>query len=237
MSVRLRSLSNVATRSIAPGGRYSHLLLGPQADSFEARCLSQSPVITARYPILLLRNARRHPTHISALAILLHRRALSTETSVTSNSPGGVLPPGFNAKEAKKPLPIEKAGTLASKQTVLAEKPENVGQEVVPRKVPTTVNRVTAVEDSSLTAMAAEKAPETSPRDQASEPKKEEKKLTIMQKIKREVMHYWDGTKLLAAEVRISTKLALKMAAGYELSRREQRQVGLSMRASRRSRQ
>lgn len=58
-----------------------------------------------------------------------------------------------------------------------------------------------------------------------SEEKKETKKLTIMQKIKKEAQHYWDGTKLLATEVRISVKLAMKMAAGYELSRRESRQV------------
>lgn len=57
------------------------------------------------------------------------------------------------------------------------------------------------------------------------EEKKEQKKLTIGQKIKKEVQHYWDGTKLLATEVRISTRLVLKMAAGYELSRRESRQV------------
>lgn len=57
------------------------------------------------------------------------------------------------------------------------------------------------------------------------EAKKEQKKLTVGQKIKREVQHYWDGTKLLATEVRISTRLALKMAAGYELSRRENRQL------------
>lgn len=55
--------------------------------------------------------------------------------------------------------------------------------------------------------------------------KKEEKKMTIGQKIKHEIQHYWDGTKLLATEVRISVKLAMKMAAGYELSRRENRQV------------
>lgn len=54
---------------------------------------------------------------------------------------------------------------------------------------------------------------------------KEKKKLTLMQKVKKEVQHYWDGTKLLAAEVKISTKLALKMAAGYELTRRENRQL------------
>lgn len=62
----------------------------------------------------------------------------------------------------------------------------------------------------------------------ADEPKKEAKKLTVGQKIKKEVQHYWDGTKLLATEVRISSRLALKMAGGYELSRREHRQVGLA---------
>jgi LETM1 and EF-hand domain-containing protein 1 len=60
----------------------------------------------------------------------------------------------------------------------------------------------------------------------SEEPKKEAKKLTLGQKIKKEVQHYWDGTKLLATEVRISSRLALKMAGGYELTRREHRQVG-----------
>lgn len=58
-----------------------------------------------------------------------------------------------------------------------------------------------------------------------AEVKKEQPKLTLGQKIKRELHHYWDGTKLLATEVKISTRLALKMAAGYELSRRENRQL------------
>lgn len=61
--------------------------------------------------------------------------------------------------------------------------------------------------------------------DGKKEEKKETKKLTIGQKIKKEAQHYWDGTKLLATEVRISSRLALKMAAGYELSRREHRQL------------
>lgn len=55
--------------------------------------------------------------------------------------------------------------------------------------------------------------------------KEKEQKLTIGQKIKKELQHYWDGTKLLAAEVKISSRLALKMAAGYELTRRESRQL------------
>jgi len=49
--------------------------------------------------------------------------------------------------------------------------------------------------------------------------------LTMAQKIKKEARHYWDGTKLLATEVKISSRLALKMAAGYELTRRESRQL------------
>ena len=55
--------------------------------------------------------------------------------------------------------------------------------------------------------------------------KKSDKKLTLYQKIKKEIAHYWDGTKLLGKEIRISFRLALKMAAGYELSRRESRQL------------
>lgn len=59
----------------------------------------------------------------------------------------------------------------------------------------------------------------------SKEARKEDKKLTIAQKIKKEVQHYWDGTKLLATEVKISTRLAVRMAAGYELTRREHRQL------------
>ncbi|KAG5513540.1 hypothetical protein PMAC_000972 [Pneumocystis sp. 'macacae'] len=54
---------------------------------------------------------------------------------------------------------------------------------------------------------------------------KKDKKKTLWQKIKGEAQHYWDGTKLLGAETKISYKLALKMAAGHELTRREHRQL------------
>ncbi|VVT57230.1 uncharacterized protein SAPINGB_P005599 [Magnusiomyces paraingens] len=52
-----------------------------------------------------------------------------------------------------------------------------------------------------------------------------EKKLTIWEKVKHEAQHYWDGTKLLGYEIKVSTKLVAKMAAGYELTRREDRQL------------
>lgn len=47
----------------------------------------------------------------------------------------------------------------------------------------------------------------------------------VWAKVKHEAQHYWDGTKLLAYEVRVSTGLALKMAAGHQLTRRESRQL------------
>lgn len=52
-----------------------------------------------------------------------------------------------------------------------------------------------------------------------------EKKLTLWEKVKHEAQHYWDGTKLLGYEIKVSTKLVAKMAAGYELTRRENRQL------------
>ena len=43
--------------------------------------------------------------------------------------------------------------------------------------------------------------------------------------IKKEAHHYWVGTKLLAADVRISSRLMLKMANGKSLTRRERQQL------------
>ncbi|GMG19089.1 unnamed protein product [Ambrosiozyma monospora] len=50
-------------------------------------------------------------------------------------------------------------------------------------------------------------------------------KPTLKQKIKKEVEHYWNGTKLLGYEIKVSSKLLIKMLAGYELTRRENTQL------------
>ncbi|QPG75077.1 hypothetical protein FOA43_002417 [Brettanomyces nanus] len=50
-------------------------------------------------------------------------------------------------------------------------------------------------------------------------------KLTLGQKVSREVKHYWHGTKLLGYEIKLSTRLLIKMLSGYELSRRETKQL------------
>lgn len=80
--------------------------------------------------------------------------------------------------------------------------------------------------DASLDEFAVDKlAADKIEHAKSLEGKKAAATLTLWQKVKKEVQHYWDGTKLLATEVKISSKLALKMAGGYELSRRENRQL------------
>ena len=161
------------------------------------------------------------PFQTQALAILLPRRGYATETTTHGGDSGGP-PPGFNINEAKKALPKEQPEKLAQSNSpsVLKESDEQLGTY---KSAPTAVDKTQARENASLTELAAEKKEE----EKALASKKEEsKKLTIGQKIMKELHHYWDGTKLLATEVNISTRLALKMAAGYDLSRRENRQVG-----------
>lgn len=184
---------------------------------------------------VLLRGGRRAiyasralPSHLPAVAILVPRRALSTETS-TSPGGGGQPPPGFNLDQAKKPLPQEqkqattKTEESASKASTATDLRDQVS---IPRDTPSAHPPTKATEAQSLSELAAQKAAaEKADEKKLAKKKEEEKKLTLWQKVKKEVIHYWDGTKLLAAEVTISSRLALKMAAGYELTRRENRQV------------
>lgn len=145
------------------------------------------------------------PSTVSALAILIPQRGYATEQSTSnSSSSQSYPPPGFNAEQAKKPLPQDQAQSSQS-DTTPAKKSDVAPISKVPAQTPATKGAVTE--------------------DQKNAAKKDAKKLTLGQKVKKELQHYWDGTKLLATEVKISSRLALKMAGGYELSRREHRQV------------
>lgn len=199
------------------------------------RAASRVTPALLRGPPRALRRAPRAHREIPAIAILIPRRFESTDTA-TSGGGHNFPPPGFNAEQAKKPLPREQQQTASKDKSVSsakdessakdAEKPDSVKNVKVPRDGPTSTAKTTAAEERSLSELAAEKAAaDKADEKKVAEKKKEEKKLTIWQKVKKEVAHYWDGTKLLATEVRISSKLALKMAAGYELTRRENRQV------------
>ncbi|KAI9758679.1 MAG: Glycoside hydrolase, 38 vacuolar alpha mannosidase [Chaenotheca gracillima] len=161
---------------------------------------------------------------VPALAILVPRRDVSTETTPNSGGAPAGPPPGFNAQEAKKPLNQDKeAKNDASSMSKAAP---GLEETTATSTSATGVDKTRATQNQSLAEMAAEKATATKKEEQKLEAKKPDaKKLTLMQKVKKEVLHYWDGTKLLCTEVKISSRLALKMAAGYELSRREHRQL------------
>jgi LETM1 and EF-hand domain-containing protein 1 len=160
------------------------------------------------------------PKMIPAIAILIPRRAVSTETSTSASTGNNFPPPGFSIDQAKKSLP---------KDEQKAHDKGGLPDVSIPKDEPTASPKTKAHEARSMAELAAEKPTSESKDEKKALAKKEEKvKLTLWQKIKKEAAHYRDGTKLLVAEVRISSKLALKMAAGYELTRREQRQVCIS---------
>lgn len=58
---------------------------------------------------------------------------------------------------------------------------------------------------------------------------KKEKKPPLWDRIKHELNHYVNGTKLLGYEIKVSTKLLIKFIQGYELSRREKNQLKRTM--------
>lgn len=134
-------------------------------------------------------------------------RYIGTEHHRSDTSSGP--PPGFNAEQAKKPLANESGSST---------------------KADAKANAATAA-DAGLTKDEAKmeeliaRSEEHAQQKEVLKKEKEEKKLTLWQKVKKEAHHYWDGTKLLGAEIKISWRLALRMAAGYELTRREHRQL------------
>ncbi|KAI0474754.1 mitochondrial distribution and morphology protein 38 [Xylaria cf. heliscus] len=163
------------------------------------------------------RHARNLPLDLPTRALLIPLRSISTERHSVGGYGGP--PPGFNAEQAKKPLPKEESSATTKKAS--EQKPaesENAADAAAAQRTQPSITGPSA-ETKSLTDLAAKKDLDVEKEE------KQPKKLTISQRIKHEVQHYWDGTKLLATEIKISSRLALKMAAGYELTRRENRQL------------
>ncbi|CAI5757661.1 unnamed protein product [Candida verbasci] len=91
------------------------------------------------------------------------------------------------------------------------------------QKEVSTANAVEALEKGPNTESNTD--PNSNTTITAVEKVKEEPKKSIWEKIKHEANHYWNGTKLLGYEVKVSTKLLVKLMAGYGLSRRESNQL------------
>lgn len=193
-----------------------------------ASALRSSLTPSPAHSAFLRRNTRDLPPHLQAITILLPHRNYATETSTSNTGGAGFPPPGFNADEAKKHLARDESKRSATSKGA-SDAAASIAEDTVggrSKAQATGAPKTKATEDMSLAELAADKeASAQAEENNLAEAKKDQKKLTFTQKVKREILHYWDGTKLLATEIRISTKLALKMAAGYELSRRENRQL------------
>lgn len=181
-----------------------------------------APLLLQNGRRLALRRSVRLPTHVPATAVLIPRSALSTHTSAAHGNDNNGPPPGFNIDQARKPPPKEQPGRKAESSNA-----KRLPDIDIPADKPSAQAPTQAEEARSLSELAAHKANAAKFEEKKAVAKAEENKkmMTLWAKIKHEAQHYWDGTKLLATEVRISSKLALKMAAGYELTRREHRQL------------
>lgn len=161
-----------------------------------------------RYAANSRENGRIVQSHISALTALQITRRSSSNYRMSTHKP---------IEEAKKTTNNHESSSTGpgSKSSLLTQK--DIGK--------VDIDRATRVSKLDIVEGISKRGPDEKGIEDEKDIKKVETKLTLMQKVKKEARHYWDGTKLLATEVKISTKLALKMASGYELSRRENRQL------------
>ncbi|TPX63225.1 hypothetical protein SpCBS45565_g06785 [Spizellomyces sp. 'palustris'] len=122
--------------------------------------------------------------------------SLSTASRIL-REPEAPAPP-INTKPPKQETPVEKAIREAKDEQVAAA----------------------SVLAAAAAAGAAGSAVESTQNTVQAAPKK-----ALSVRIKEELLHYWHGTKLLGAEISISSRLLVKLLRGNRLSRREHRQL------------
>jgi LETM1 and EF-hand domain-containing protein 1, mitochondrial len=141
------------------------------------------------------RRLARADFEVSALAIAIPRRTYATETSTGQGSGANGPPPGFNLDEAKKPLPQaeNKASNSESKSTPsLEELKKNETISAPQASKPSETAPTPAVENATLSELAAAKQKQDEAKTKVDKAEAA-KKLTLGQRIMKEVRHYWDG--------------------------------------------
>ena len=132
---------------------------------------------------------------VSALAIAIPKRAYATETSSSRGSGGEGPPPGFNIDQAKKPLTRDE-NQSAQKETSPTPTVEELknSEALSPPTAshPSVVAPTSAATNASLSELAAQKE-KAEGKDSKVAKAEENKKLTLGQRVMKEVRHYWDG--------------------------------------------
>ncbi|WOO86043.1 Mitochondrial proton/calcium exchanger protein [Vanrija pseudolonga] len=128
-------------------------------------------------------------------------RLYSTETRTTTTTTTPPLPspaPAPSEKDAAAAVPVPPPGAPAPPVPAASEKPTEVA------------------------AAAAEKEKEVAKKDKKPTGPWHSRAWAV---VKKELAHYWAGTKLLGQEIKISSKLQYKVLQGGSLTRRERRQL------------
>ncbi|WVQ85102.1 hypothetical protein IAT38_007266 [Cryptococcus sp. DSM 104549] len=177
--------------------RQQNLYANALGNSLSTRAFSSSLPIPLQ-PLALHRN-RLQPQ--LALA-----RYASTQTHPTSTSSSD--PP---------PLPPSPASQSSTPASASVEPPIGTPPPSPPAPIgalPPKAVDVAAAEEGKLVEKKEEKKKPTGPLP-----------ARVWATIKKEVAHYWSGTKLLGQEIKISSKLQWKVLNGGTLTRRERRQL------------
>ncbi|KAK9383755.1 LETM1-like protein-domain-containing protein [Kockiozyma suomiensis] len=193
--------------------------------SVAVRRAAASSSLVGRYSTRVIR--------ASPSSMLMLLRAYSTETtphSTSSTPPIDVLS-SMRKQTSQRPAvhpqpPSAPSSAVAGKKTEVDIEFEEVdaakykAEKSADKASKNILDEANEVDTTSTIAVTGATAAATTKSVSAEKPK-----TSLWQKIKDGVRHTWDSTKLLGVEIKISSKLALKMAAGYELTRRESRQL------------
>ncbi|PWZ01167.1 LETM1-domain-containing protein [Testicularia cyperi] len=187
---------------------------------------------------------RRKVEQTQALLRQRYVRYQSTETRQQHSSPSSSSTSTPSSNNHTYPPPSLGKGSGGSNGSGHAAKYE--GQSAgAPPKAPTPVSDSTVTSTIDPLPVSSNTAAELgSPANQTSasqtmlaeQKEKEAKELEkqkpkdplmtrVWAKVKEEALHYWHGSKLLAKEVKISSRLLRRLMLGYSLTRREKRQL------------
>lgn len=149
---------------------------------------------------------------------LLAAAKLRVQRPIPANSVAAVLSTQARFQFSTTAVKNDKAAD-AGKKSEAAANPSKAAA------IPTAANNATLAADTATegTELLLKKDMPTTSVAKVSVEK--EPKPPLWDRIKHEVAHYWNGTKLLGYEIKVSTKLLFKMMAGYGLSRRESNQL------------
>ncbi|TPX36617.1 hypothetical protein SmJEL517_g01151 [Synchytrium microbalum] len=140
----------------------------------------------------------------------------TTENTAATSKPDSKVPSGATITP-----PSSDTTNVASTSQTASTTPPSLLRPAAAKEETPVERAVRVAKEGELDAMdKAWRESEVVDEDPANKVKK-----PIMERIKNELVHYWHGTKLLGAEIAISSRLLMLVLRGHKLTRREQRQL------------